>query len=414
MRKIYFITLLLALASVVNAQDEKTEKKKEPVVKFSGHIRYEAYFDSYMSVYSRNGDVYLYPKRVNFVNGEDINKNGQLTMLAAQSRVRAKISGPDAFGAKVSGLVEVDFLGKMGAPIDFVQTPRIRHMFVKMSWDKLQLIFGQTWHPVFVTQCFPMVLGMGAALPYNPLNRSPQIKATYKLTDNLQVEGALLSYLDFRSKGPVNAQRDAGLPDFHGSFKYLSDNLATGVVGGYKVLKPRLETDNGNITDKTIGSFDVAAFAKYKISKLTFKVYGIYGQNLTPYVSIGGYGAAQNPTSVDDYTYSNIVSMNLWSEIMYKVSGKFCAGLFAGYSDNLGTSENSYYDLGYTLGGNIDKTYRISPRVAFMSGNFMFGLEYMLTSATYFDLAGNGKYEAANTDGAVSNNRFYFSATYKF
>jgi hypothetical protein len=415
MRKIYFVTLLLALAIVGNAQNEKTEKKKEPVVKFSGHIRYEAYFDTYESVYTRDGNIYLFPKRVNFdAQNNDINQHNQLNMLAAQSRVRAKINGPDAFGAKISGMIEVDFLGKMGGPVvDFVQTPRIRHMFVKMNWDKLQMIFGQTWHPVFVTECFPSVLGMGAAIPFNPLNRSPQIKATYKLNDNLKVEGALLSYVDFMGAGPRTAQQNAVMPDFHGSFKYINDNLAAGIVGGYRLLKPRLTTVNNIITDKTVGSYDVAGFVKVKVSGFTIKAYGIYGQNLSPYVVFGGYGADANPTVVDDYGYSNINSMSVWGEVSYKLNS-MNFGLFAGYAANLDASGDYYELTSYSFGGNIDNALRISPRASYTSGKLTFGLEYMMTSATYFDLAGNGKYEAAATDDAVSNNRFYFSATYKF
>lgn len=420
MKNIYFLIIALLISTASIGQENKAEKK-EPIVKFSGHIRYEAYFDSYESVTSREDDIYLYPVRQNLnADGDDINKYGQLNMLSAQSRLRAKINGPEAFGAKVKGIVEVDFLGKTGG---FEQTPRIRHMAMTLNWTKAKVTMGQTWHPVFATECFPQVLSMGAALPFNPLNRAPQIKVNYNITDVIEFTGAAISHLDMRSAGPTQAQNNAVVPDFHFALKYKTKSLAAGVIGGYKLLKPRTTTNTGAITKETIGSYDVAGFAKVKINELTLKAYGIYGQNLSSYVMIGGYGAAENPNganAVDDYSYSNINTMSVWGEVIYNF-GAVGVGAFAGYSSNLGSSETDFYtNTMYARGGNIDNILRISPRVTVTSGKIMFGLEYMMTSATYMDLAAD-KYEAAVDangdeliDDAVTNNRIQFSAKYTF
>lgn len=421
MKNIYLLILAVILSGSVNAQEKVKEEKKDPVVSFSGHIRYEAFYDSYAAVYTREGDIYLYPQRANInASGDDINDYSQLNMLSAQSRLRAKINGPEAFGAKVSGLVEVDFLGRAGAPtdaagnkIEFTQGPRIRHMMMSLKWEKANLIMGQHWHPIFATECFPSVLSMGAALPFNPLNRAPQIKLVYNLTDALVVEGAALSHLDMASKGPATAQKYAVTPDFHFSLKYKTKSFAAGVIGGYKVLKPRLTTASGNVTEQTIGSYDFSGFAKINAGDLTVKAYGIYGENLSSYVMIGGYGAAEDITTVDDYTYSNINTMSVWGEVSYKL-GMVNVGLFGGYSANLGTSEDNYYELGYTRSGSIDNILRISPRAAVTSGKVTLGLEYMMTSAVYVDRATAGVYDVTSTDDAVSNNRIYFMAQYKF
>jgi len=409
MNKLYFLIAFFCFSIVTIAQENKSEPK-EPIVKFSGYITYEAFMDTYESVTSREGDIYLYPVRQALNSkGDDIKAYNQLNMISAQSRVRAKVNGPEAFGAKVNGTLEFDFLGKGD---DYTQMPRIRHMFMSLNWEKTQLTLGQTWHPVFVTECFPQVISMGAALPFNPFNRSPQIKLSYKLSDNLYLVGAALSHLDHKSKGPALAQNNAVVPDFHGQFKYVSANFNAGLVAGYKMLKPRNMLADSTLTSETVGSFDVAAFAKIKVNDLTFKLYGIYGQNTSAYTMIGGYGAAHDPTTVADYAYSNINTMAVWSELMYE-SGAMGYGLFAGYSANLGTSTTDYYNLDYTRGGNIDNIIRVSPRATYTSGKVIFGLEYMLTTATYMDLV-PGKYEAKVTDDAVMNHRIYFSAKYTF
>lgn len=423
MKRIFTFLLLFAVGFTF-AQDKKDEIK----VNFSGFIKYNAYYDTYKSVHTRDGDIYLYPLRENLDDdNNDLNANPEFNMLTAQSRVRVKASGASAFGAKINSLIELDFYGINGS---LVRTPRIRHAFVNMNWGSTQLLFGQTWHPTFAVECFPQVISMGAALPFNPLNRAPQVRLTHKLSDEIVGLVSLSSHGDMRTPGDANAQKNAVLPDIHGQIKYVTDNFTIGATAGYKLLKPRLSyTDtlgNTHGTDKTIGSFDVAAFTKIKMSDLTVKLYGIYGQNLGAYTMIGGYGAA-SATNIDgngadydnDYDYVNINTMAIWGEIMYKIDN-IGLGFFGGYSKNLGVKDDIYYRIGAARADNIDNILRISPRVTFTSGKMMFGVEYMMTSATYRDLAA-GKFETAKNaagkeliDDAVSNNRIMFTAKYSF
>lgn len=405
MKRVYFFVSLILMSFLAIAQEEA--EKKDPIVKFSGHIRFESFFDSHESTTSRDGDIYLYPKpAVENADGDDVAAYGQLNMISAQSRLRAKISGPNAFGAKVSGMAEVDFLGKTGG---FEQTPRIRHMFMNLKWKTSALTLGQTWHPVFVTECFPQVLGMGAALPINPLSRAPQIKLTLDLSEEIKLVGAAISHLDMKVAGLPVAQQNAVIPDLHGQLKYVSGSLATGIVGGAKFLRPRILTNNGEITKTLATSFDVALFAKIKANDLTLKGYFIYGQNLSNYVMIGGVGAADLN---DDFEYSNIVGMSTWAELIYKINN-VGIGVFGGYAANLGHSGDNYYSLGLARGENIQNLIRVSPRITLTSGKVMFGLEYLLAGATYGALEAD-EYKFDSTDDMVINHRIHLSAKYTF
>lgn len=410
MKKHLLILLLSFCAVVLYAQEEN--KPATPIVQFSGHVRFEAFTDSYESVEGRDGDVYLYPRRANFdANGVDLNKNFQYKMFSGQSRLRAKINGPEAFGAKINGMFEFDLLG---LSTNFELTPRIRHLFMNANWGKTQLTLGYTWHPVFAIECYPTVLAMGAALPFNPLSRATQVKVTHKLTDHLIFVGGIFSHSDFRSSGLYTSQRDAGIPDIHGQLKYIDKKFAVGIIGGYRVIRPRIETDANVKTTKTLGSYDVAAFVKVvPVNNLTLKAYGIFGQNTSSYVMTGGFGATQNPALVDDYDYTNVETMAAWFEVSYKYNA-WRYGVFAGYSENIGTSADAFYSVAsYGRGLNIDNIVRVSPYITYTSGKVMLGLEYMYNSASYQDLA-TDSWTVTNTDPTVSNNRWQFSTKYTF
>ena len=410
MKKLFYVLTFVFASPNLFCQDEKQEMK-EPIIKLSGHIRYDAYFDTHESVAARDGDVYLYPTR-QILNGdnEDIKGYNSLNMFAYETRLRAKISGPDAMGAKISGLVEIDFEGRANG---HENSPRARHLFMNMDWGQTKLLIGQYWHPTFVTECFPEVIVAGAGAPFQPFNRSTQVALTHKLTDELEVSGAVLSHFDMESMAGSAAQNNAVLPDIHGNIKYKSGNLVTGIIAGYRLLKPRNYTAANAITTEKNGSFDVAAFGKLTANDFTFKLYGIYGQEMTPFVMIGGMGAAEDPTLVDDYSYGNINTYAVWSEIIYKL-GAIDYGLFVGYTSNIGSSTDDFFmSTSFTRGADIDNIVRVSPRVTYTTGRVSFALEYMLTAATYMTLLGN-KYEATQTDDAVINNRIAFAAQYTF
>lgn len=416
MRKLLLLFLsVIFLPGILISQE--TEQK--PSVTLSGFVRYELFFDTYESVDTRDGEVYLYPLRENLdINGDDINNNFQLNMLGLQARPRISAVGPNAFGAKVTGVLEGDFLGVSQADSRML---RLRHGFLKLNWEKSELMMGHTWHPMFVTECFPTTVSMGAGVPFHVLNRAPQVRYTASLGNTMSVMGALLIHGYHKSVGPADAQRNSGLPDTQFQFKFKTDNIFTSFTAGYKFLTPRLETIDGVKTNETIGSFNIAANTKLSFDPVTIKVEGIYGQNLTHFIMIGGYGAAEDPTVVAnyDYEYTNINTMSVWSDVAFNLDFMEI-GVFGGYSSNLG-AKGDYYSLGYERGRDIKSIFRVSPRVVVKSGKVDFGLEYMLTGATYGDLDATApadplhpEYSFTDTDKPTINNRMIFSARYKF
>jgi len=407
MRRVVFkvITLLLFPVGLLAQEAEKIK----PTINIGGYVRYEAFFDTYKSVDTRDGDVYLYPLAENLdMDGDDINQTLQFEMLSLQSRFFLSFGDVEAFGAQTSGKIEVDFLG---TGQDFRRMIRLRHAYMKFNWAKGELLLGQTWHPMFVTACFPGTISFGAGVPFHPLNRAPQARYTYSLNSNSSIMGAMLVHGYHRSSGPADAQRNAGIPDMQFQYMFNNGNVVAGFTAGYKFLKPRLETYTGYKTNEMVGSYNLEAFAKLPLGPLTLKMEGILGENLSSYVMLGGYGAADNPALEYDYSYINLQSYSVWADLS-GVNDNMGYGFFAGLSGNLGAKDD-YYSIGYARGETMDKIFRLSPRVTFTSNNVMLGLEYMLTGAVYGQEV-DEKFKVTKSADATINHRFLCSLKYSF
>ncbi len=410
MKRISFLFIVTLMFPLILVAQEETEKLS---VGFSGYVGYNFFFDTYESASTRDGLVYLYPLAEDLdVNGDDLNKNFQAQMLSIESRARLTASGLSAFGAKSKAVIEGDFLG---TGQDYTRMLRLRHAFAQLDWDKAQLLVGQTWHPMFVTGCFPGVFSFGAGAPFHALNRAPQIRYTFKPNSNLDFMGALLMHGDFKSVGPTDALQNSGVPDMQFQFRFHNDFIYTGFTAGYKILQPRTEVTATNTkTDEKIGSYNFQAFAKFTTSPLIVKIEGIYGENLSHLVMIGGYGASEDPSLIgnEDYSYTNLRTLSLWSEVVTNFDA-INAGIFFGYSQNMGASEDYYSLTGYSRGGNLHSIMRISPRVEYTSGKMTFVLEHTFTSATYgttFDSKG----KADETADPTFNHRIQLGAKYSF
>ena len=137
MKQVYpLIIFLFFIPLALFGQEKNTDKPF--TMKFGGFVRYEAYFDDYKSIDTRDGNLILYPERpVLDAEGNDINKTGQLEMASIQSRAKVTVSGPSAFGAKTSAFIETDF---EGTSQDVVRTLRLRHAFLKLDCEKSSLM----------------------------------------------------------------------------------------------------------------------------------------------------------------------------------------------------------------------------------------------------------------------------------
>ncbi len=379
-----------------------------------GYISYEIIYDTYRSLDTRDGELYLFPKRPEFdIHGNDINKRSKFNMLSVHSRLGMDVKGPDALGARTSGRIEADFFGTRQ---DLVRMLRLRQAFMRLNWETTELILGNTFHPAFVPDCFPNTISFAAAVPFHPLNRSPQLRITQDLNPDISASVSFLVHGYHNSAGPNDQQRESGLPESVLQLRFgNASDILFGVTAGYKFLSPRDITNGGEATSKIVGAYNLQAFSRLKNERFTLKVEGLYGENLSHFVMIGGYGARGTPEDFDwnsDYDYTNLRTLSLWTDI--ESSNKVLQwGIFAGYTENLGASDLYIPIPGLARYDELHYLFRISPRLVYYSNNLSFGVEYSFYSAVYAEEFDEYGKPSASMDPAI-NNHIILMARYSF
>jgi hypothetical protein len=115
------LILLCTFSSLLFSQTDKQSFG----ISFSGFVKTDIFYDTRQSVVIREGHFLLYPQNENLdVNGNDVNDKSSFNMLSIQTRLNGKITGPDAIGAKTSGVIEGEFFGHSESDINGF---RLRH-----------------------------------------------------------------------------------------------------------------------------------------------------------------------------------------------------------------------------------------------------------------------------------------------
>jgi hypothetical protein len=412
LRYLFIICVLI----VGHSYAQETEEKKIKI-EASGFIKSDIYFDSRQNVEVLEGLLHLFPKDELYdANGKDINGKSSLGIVDISSRLRGKISGPDILGAKVSGLVEVDFTGITGG--FSTSRIRLRHAYSKLNWEKTEILFGQEWHPMFVKEVYPSVMSLNTGIPFQPFNRSPMLQVKYDL-GKFKFIGAVISQADYVNSGPDGKSakylKNSNIPNLHAQVQFRPGNLLFGLAFDYKCIQPRLYADTSltggvnYVSNEKLNSYAGMAYFKYAKSKLTIKAKAIYGQNLSENIMPGGYGVSQiDPvTGIEEYTSFNHVYT--WANITYGDKTKF--GLFGGYTKNLGAND-PIVGKTYGLALDVDYFYRITPTISHKIKNFLIAIEMEYSVAAYGDEA--NKFGEFTKSHEVSNTRILFSVFHFF
>jgi hypothetical protein len=175
------------------------------------------------------------------------------------------------------------------------------------------------------------------------------------------------------------------------------------------------------------------AFMKYKTPTVTFKIQGVYGQNLYDLTMLGGYAVNSVIDTVKNTVkYTTVNSYSVWSECVFQPSAALQYALWVGYTENLGSTDtilafsNRVGGTDVTVRGasadnssDLKSVFRVSPRIVTVSGNLTFALETEYTSAAFAtkdaegDLCRNVYGKITQTEN-VANWRVLFSTTLRF
>ncbi len=385
------------------------QNKNEFNVKFTGFVNWTALYDSRKVVAARESHFLLYPKEeLLSKDGIDLNKVENFNMAVIMTRFGAKVSAPEFLDAVPTAFVETEFMGNSDTDVNGL---RIRHAYISLDWQNTSLLLGQTWSPMFIPEAFPLQIGSNGGAPIQPFARNPQIRITQTI-NNIKLIAALATQRDYSSPGPIGTSneylRNAVIPDLHFHIQYKNDKNLFGFGGQYKRLRPATETSTGYFTDNTVAGYSVQGYSKLVFDKFVFAAQGLYGTNLADATMLGGYAVESvNPTTgAENYTPIKIYSA--WVDLMY--GSDFRAGLFAGYTENLGTVE-SITGKFYARGSNIKSVYRIAPRIEYQQAQTKFCFETEYTNAAYGTPDSLGKINNAKD---VGNLRLNFSVYYFF
>lgn len=414
MKQLFILFLLITSISITNAQDSTKIIDTKIKLEVHGFLKTDYWWDSRQVVYAREGLFTLFPENVKLDKyGNDINAQGSFNFSAITSRVGIKIIGFEAFGAKTFGYLEADFSGMSNVTINAF---RLRHSYIQLDWKKSSLLLGQYWHPLFVADVFPTVISLNTGSPFQPFNRSTQIRFTQNF-NKLKLMATALDQRDYSSNGPIGKSftylSNSLIPNFNFLLQYNDKNTSFGIAYDIKSLKPRLETDSNIIAKGKIVSNSVMAYFKWLNNTFEFKTKAIYGENLTDNLLLGGYAIASIDTSTDARDYTTTKHAFIWMDFIYHKKFKAFSinpGLFIGYSKNLGTKEENI-GIFYSTGSNINDLYRIAPSISLKSGNFMISLELERTTASYGSIDKKGLVSPIND---VTNNRLLVTGFYFF
>ena len=376
------ITTLLAVAVA------QLRLAQETSATLYGYVRGEFAYDSRQVVAAREGN-YIDLAAPKFEEGASVaNFNG----WGVESRLGVKIAGPEFFGMKSEALIESHFFGSSDANINGLA---LRHAYVKLSNDDIEIMAGQYWHPMFVTNVSPGTYNFNAGSPFQPFNRSPQIRFSTK--GNVRFTAAAITERDFASVviGNGNAAK-SGFPAFHAQLQFGDDSKFVGGFGAnLKTTKNLYGVDKdeeyyGNtFNGRNLSAWNFLAYAKANFGPVIWKGYANYGNNPSELLQLGGVSVDENYKLYNNRTFS------FWSEFSGNFSPSFEWGVFGGYTRDNGFKEHTAYDIKTKFGKEIFigediptyltplSTWRISPRLGWKSGNTKLAAELDYTATTY-------------------------------
>lgn len=396
MKKLLFFILSLN-AVVAFAQD----KPKEITSEFYGFVRFESFFDSYKGLNAGNELFFIAPNYIGTdVNGKHINETPTYNFSSMASRLGVRMSGPVILKAKTTANIEADFAGDLGSnPALF----RVRQANAVFTWPKSSLLIGQTWHPFWSGKVFPSVAGLNTGCPFQPFNRSPQIRFDYKPSSGLILTVAAVGEFQYKSYGFSKIEnytteksdmysRNGGIPELTANIEMNNGGCTLGAGTSLKYILPTLYTVGTSgkfVSNDKVKALSFVGYGQYVKNLFTIRAKAVWGQNMTHLNIPGGYGIKSLNKATGAVTYTPYNSFTSYINMVY--GKKYQIGFFGGIMKNQGTVD-ALYNFGtgalpsaVTPGllPNIASMYRIAPHFAFNMSKLRFVFEYELTNAKY-------------------------------
>ena len=399
--------LLLALGISAGFAQDKAVKTE-----IYGFVRNYFTYDSRSCVQSNEGLFNMLPNDVNDPNGDDLNAIPSVRFLSMTTRFGLNVTGPEIWNAKSTAKIESDF---SGASSSTAYNLRIRQAYAKLAWEQADLLVGQAWHPMS-GDLMPEVFSLATGAPFNPFNRSPQVRYNYTPMKGLSFTAAAIHQFQygsvgFNSKGDkVNSNefaRNALVPEFFVGMTAKGKHLTGGWGVDASTIAPRVTVGN-KLVNERLTSYSAMVFGTLKVDDLSVRAKAMYGENTSHLMQPTGYGIVHINDDGSN-VYEPMQMGSAWITMMYGKKVRY--GFFAGWLKNYGLVKNQSTSIVVRNNTNLDQACRFSPIVTYKVQNMQIGLEYEYTAAAYGNYQSNGT--VTNTHW-VGNNRICAMLKYDF
>ncbi len=386
---------------------------------FSGFIQHDTFWDSRQVIADREGlGLYFPAKRIEAVNGQDINAQGQFNMLPIYSRLAVEAEGPKTYTLKTRGYIEADFLGRVAIP----NILRLRHAYLDLIWPHKALRAGQYWHPLTLPEALPDTVDINTGWPMNPFLRSPQILFRYA-KDHHEIKLAAITQLDGTSPGPDGKSstymRNAVIPNLYAEIKGLWKHHFAGIGVDYKRLRPRLSsTMDGKLykVNETVNSVSSMIFGALQFPDWHLYTKWTYGENLDDLNMINGYAVTCSNPVTGARNYTPIRALSWWIDAAVHCRHHLEPGVYVGYTKNIGSTIPLWRDsegnfIVYGRAPDLDHVATICPRLYWRLNQFKLGLEVVYSQAAYGTI---NEYGTIDNPVGVGDFRFHMALYYFF
>ena len=387
-------------------------QKKNFTYKFYGQVRGDLFYNSRANAETVDGLFYLYPKDVSLdADGRDLNASPNGSFYLLYSRLGVDVQGPDVGKAKTSLKLETDFRGS-GSSWAIL---RIRHAYVNLDWGHSAVLVGQTWHPLF-GEVFPQMLNLCTGAPFQPFNRSPQIRYRYT-NKGWQVTAAALWQLQYLSAGPNGKSeeyiKNNCVPEVYLGLDYKRPEWQVGAGVEILSLVPRKQNTVGDKVYKVserVTSVSGEAHVKFRNDDWVVMAKTLLASNLTQTSMLGGFGVTAVDPRTGEQEYSPYLFSTSWLNIVY--GKKWKPGLFVGYLKNLGAAKEIVGGT-YGVGLDVDQLFTVNAQLSYNLPHWKLGVEYSPATAWYGDVdkKDGGRVHATHS---VTNHRILGVLIYMF
>ena len=389
-----------------------TAQKKDFTYKFYGFVRGDLFYNSRANMAPIDGNFYLFPlDKKPDPDGKDLNASPNGSFYTFTSRLGLDMTGPNVGSARTSAKIEVDFGGFSSSNTML----RVRQAYVALDWDRSQVLIGHTWHPLFGS-LFPDMLNLSTGAPFQPFNRSPQLRYQYK-AGKVKLTASAIWQLQYLSSGPNGMSeeyiKNSCVPEFYIGADYTSGNGWLAGAGIHLIsLKPRTSSVWDEKTYKVnerMTALSYEAHVKYTGRNYAFAAKSLIASSLDHTALIGGYGISAINLDNGEQEYTPYRHSMTWLNVVY--GKKWKPGLFVGYLKNLGTGKTIAGPT-YGVGLDVDQVFTTNLQLSYNLPHWKLGLEYSPSLAWYGDMnAKNGKIENTHS---VTNHRVLGVMIYTF